>query len=217
LSVARGEVHCHVHKAPSAFCAQRATRNIAQFDWRSRGMTDRWIDDVIHFWFEELKPENWFARDERVDARIRERYENLYKRLRAVPSDSYATAQACLAAVIVLDQFPRNLYRNSPRAYQTDDQALSISQYAISCKLDQQMAAQRRMFLYMPWQHSESSLAQARSIELFTELDDKGALGYARRHKEVIDRFGRFPHRNAVLGRTSTTDEVEFMRMHKGF
>ena len=180
-------------------------------------MTDRWIDDVIHFWFEELKPADWFSTDQRVDARIRERYEDLYERLRTVPSDAYATAQACLAAVIVLDQFPRNIYRNSPRAYHTDDQALSISQYAISRKFDQQLTPQQKTFLYMPWQHSESSTAQARSIELFATLDDRGALGYARRHKEVIDRFGRFPHRNVVLGRTSTADELEFLQSHKGF
>jgi uncharacterized protein (DUF924 family) len=175
-----------------------------------------WIDDVIHFWFEELKPRDWFTKDERVDARIRERYEGLYERLRAVAADSYATPQACLAAVIVLDQFPRNLYRNSPRAFQTDDQALSISQYAISRKLDQQLAEQHRVFLYMPWQHSESSVVQARSIELFAQLDDKGALGYARRHKEVIDRFARFPHRNAALGRPSTEEELEFLRGSPG-
>jgi uncharacterized protein (DUF924 family) len=180
-------------------------------------MTDRWIDEVIHFWFEELRPANWFSRDERLDARIRERYEDLHERLRTVPSDAYATPQACLAAVIVLDQFPRNIYRNSPRAYETDEQALSISQYAISRKFDRQLATQERIFLYMPWQHSESFQAQARSIELFAELGDKGTLGYARRHKGVIDRFGRFPHRNTVLGRTSTPDELEFVRTHNGF
>jgi len=180
-------------------------------------MTDRWIEDVIHFWFEELKPADWFGADQRVDARIRERYEELYERLRAVPSDSYATAQACLAAVIVLDQFPRNIYRNSPRAYEADDRALSISQYAISREFDQKLTPQQKTLLYMPWQHSESPTAQARSIDLFAQLGDKGALGYARRHKEVIDRFGRFPHRNAVLGRPSTAEELEFLQTHKGF
>jgi uncharacterized protein (DUF924 family) len=180
-------------------------------------MSDRWIEDVIHFWFEELEPANWFTGSGRIDARIRERYEALYERLRGASSDSYATPQACLAAVIALDQFPRNIHRNSPRAYEADDLALSISQYAIGRGFDQQLTSQQRMFLYMPLQHSENSTAQARSIELFAQLDDKGALGYAQQHKEVIDRFGRFPHRNVVLGRPSTAEELEFLRTHKGF
>jgi uncharacterized protein (DUF924 family) len=180
-------------------------------------MSDRWVEDVIHFWFEELEPANWFTRSERIDARIRERYQALYERLRTAPSDSYATPQACLAAVIALDQFPRNIHRNSPRAYEADDLALSISQYAIHRLFDQQLPSQQRMFLYMPWQHSESATVQALSMELFAQLDDKGALDYAQRHKDVIDRFGRFPHRNVVLGRTSSAEELDFLQTHRGF
>jgi uncharacterized protein (DUF924 family) len=180
-------------------------------------MAEPWIDDVIHFWFEELEPANWFTRNGQIDARIRERYEPLYERLRTAATDSYSTPEASLAAVIALDQFPRNIYRNSPRAYEADGQALLISQYAIDRKFDRELAPKQRTFLYMPWQHSESASAQARSIELFAQLGDKGTLGYAQRHKEVIDRFGRFPHRNAVLGRTSSAEELEFLRTHKGF
>jgi uncharacterized protein (DUF924 family) len=180
-------------------------------------MTEQWIDDVIHFWFEELEPASWFTRDEQLDARIRKRYEALYARLRTISADACTTPKACLAAVIVLDQFARNIYRHTPRAYEADGQALSISQYAISRKFDEDLAPRQRMFLYMPWQHSESALTQARSVELFRQLGDQGALRYAQQHKEVIDRFGRFPHRNRALQRTSTADELEFLRTHKGF
>jgi uncharacterized protein (DUF924 family) len=176
-----------------------------------------WIDEVIRFWFEELEPRNWFAKDDRVDALIRERYEVHYERLRTLPVDAHTTPRACLAAVIVLDQFPRNMYRNSSRAFATDALALAISERAIERGFDRELTPQQRMFLSMPWQHAEDPAAQARSIELFTQIGEPNALDYARQHKEIIDRFGRFPHRNAVLGRASTAPEAEFVQTHRGF
>jgi len=119
--------------------------------------------------------------------------------------------------VIALDQFPRNMFRNSPRAFATDTLALSISLQAIAAGWDQQLTQQQRLFLYMPFQHSEDRAVQARSIELFTQLGLADNLDYAHRHKNIIDRFGRFPHRNAVLGRQSTTEELQFIATQRGF
>ena len=121
-----------------------------------------------------------------------------------------------MAAVIVLDQFPRNMFRGTAQAFATDAVALKISKDAIAAKLDTQLTPQQRAFLYMPFQHVEDRNDQARSVELFSALGAE-SLSYARQHKEVIDRFGRFPHRNAALGRESTPEEIEFMKTHPGF
>lgn len=178
----------------------------------------QWSDGVIRFWFEELDPKHWFVRHDWVDETIRERFPGLYEEIAAqAPSSLASTAQRSLAAVIVLDQFPRNLFRGTARAFATDAKALDISQRAIAAKLDQPLTVPQRTFLYMPFQHAEDPQVQQRSIELFESLGDAEVLSFARRHKEVIDRFGRYPHRNAALGRSSTPEEVEFMKTHPGF
>ena len=180
-------------------------------------MQSDWAEQVTRYWFEELPPEAWFRKDTRVDDAIRERFAALHDEIARIRPEQLTTPRDCLAAVIVLDQFPRNMFRGSPRAFATDALALSISQHAIAAGLDQQLDRQQRWFLYMPFQHSEDRAVQARSIELFTQLNDPENLGYARRHQEIIDRFGRFPHRNEVLGRVSTPEEAQFIATHRGF
>jgi uncharacterized protein (DUF924 family) len=180
-------------------------------------MQSDWAQQVTRYWFEELPPEAWFRKDTRVDDTIRERFAALHDEIAQIRPEQLTTPRDCLAAVIVLDQFPRNMFRGSPRAFATDALALSISQHAIAAGLDQQLDRQQRWFLYMPFQHSEDRAVQARSIELFTQLNDPENLGYARRHQEIIDRFGRFPHRNEVLGRRSTPEEAQFIATHRGF
>jgi len=180
-------------------------------------MQSDWAAQVLRYWFEELDPDAWFRKDENVDATIRERFGTLYDQLAQLRPEQLTTPLECIAAVIVLDQFPRNMFRGSPRAFATDALALSIAQHAIAAGLDRQLAQQQRLFLYMPFQHSEDRAVQARSIELFTQLGLADNLGYAHRHKDIIDRFGRFPHRNVVLGRRSTTDELQFIATHRGF
>lgn len=175
-----------------------------------------WIDEIIHFWFEELQPADWFTRKVGVDRVIRERFLALYQSVSARPPEP-STGREALATVIVLDQLPRNLFRGSPQAYATDGQALAVAQRAIENGLDRELNGQQRTFLYMPFQHSEDAAVQARSVELFSALGDANTLDYARQHKDVIDRFARFPHRNALLGRASTAEEIEFMRTHPGF
>jgi uncharacterized protein (DUF924 family) len=180
-------------------------------------MQSGWVEQVIHYWFEELPPEAWFRKDTRVDDATRDRFGALHEEIAQVRPEQLVTPLECLAAVIVLDQFSRNMFRSSPRSFATDPLALAIAEHAIAAGFDQQLDPRQRWFLYMPFQHSEDRAAQARSIQLFTQLGDEENLGYARRHKEIIDRFGRFPHRNAVLGRASTPEELEFVATHRGF
>ncbi|HEY4367644.1 MAG TPA: DUF924 family protein [Steroidobacteraceae bacterium] len=177
-----------------------------------------WADDILHFWFEELGPERWFSKDQQLDERIRAQFLQTYEQLRSgVPGDATQTARGSLAAVIVLDQFPRNMFRNSPQSFATDILALSIAQQAIARSLDRELSDQQRTFLYLPFEHSEDRAMQARAVELFSVLGNANYLDYARRHKAVIDRFGRFPHRNVMLGRASSAEELEFLRQNPGF
>jgi uncharacterized protein (DUF924 family) len=180
-------------------------------------MHSGWVEEVIHYWFAELPPEAWFRKDAHVDDAIRDRFGALHGEIAMVRPQQLATPLECLAAVIVLDQFSRNMFRGSLRSFATDPLALAIAEHAIAAGFDEQLDPRQRWFLYMPFQHSEDPAAQARSIQLFTQLGDEENLGYARRHKEIIDRFGRFPHRNAVLGRASTPEELEFVATHRGF
>jgi uncharacterized protein (DUF924 family) len=180
-------------------------------------MQSDWAGQVIRYWFEELRPAAWFRKDARVDDAIRERFGALHDEVAQLRPEQLATPLDCLAAVIVLDQFSRNMFRGSSRAFATDLLALSIAQHAVAAGLDQQLDRQQRWFLYMPFQHSEDRAVQQRSIELFAQLGDRENLGYAQRHKEIIERFGRFPHRNEVLGRISTPEELEFIATHRGF
>ena len=180
-------------------------------------MQSDWSAQILRYWFDELHSDAWFRKDESVDAAIRERFGALYEQLAQIRPQQIATPLESIAAVIALDQFPRNMFRGSPRAFATDALALSIAQHAIARGFDEQLTAQQRLFLYMPFQHAEDRAVQARSIELFSRLGLDENLDYARRHKEIIDRFGRFPHRYEVLGRESTGAEREFVASHRGF
>ena len=172
-----------------------------------------WTGKVLDFWLGHLSPEAWFKKDAATDAIIRNRFGDLYGEVStALPLEATESARGSLAAVIVLDQFPRNIFRDSPKAFLTYRNALELAQSAIDRGLDKDLPAEQRQFLYMPFQHSEDREVQLQSVELFAGLDDADALEYARRHLEIIDRFGRFPHRNAALGRTSTPEEVDFLR-----
>ena len=172
------------------------------------------IEEVLGFWFGELGPDDWFGGGEVVDARIRERFLALHEALRdeGVPESWRATARGLLAAVIALDQLPRNLYRDDKRAFAADAAALGLAKEALARRFDREMSEDERKFLYLPFEHSEDPAEQARSVALFSALGDEVSLDYAKQHKVVIDRFGRFPHRNAALGRPSTPEEIEFLK-----
>ena len=172
-----------------------------------------WVADVLRFWFDELDRKAWFVKDAAVDAQIRDRFAPLIDQLAAEPVDAAVTsADRALATVIVLDQFPRNVFRGTPRAFATDRQALAVAKAAIDRGLDQQLPADRRVFLYLPFEHSEDLADQERCVELTAALGDEEYARYAVLHRDVIKRFGRFPHRNVMLGRTPTLEEIKFLK-----
>jgi uncharacterized protein (DUF924 family) len=164
-----------------------------------------------------VEPGKWFIPDERLDAAISARFASVHERVRGMKPEEHDSPRRALAAVVVLDQFPRNMFGGTPRAFASDALALATSTAAIDRGFDLALGVRERAFLYMPFQHSEERAVQARSVQLFAQLDDRDGLDYARQHKEIIDRFGRFPHRNQVLGRASTPAELEFLKMHPGF
>jgi uncharacterized protein (DUF924 family) len=170
------------------------------------------IDEIIRFWFEELTPKDWFRKDEAVDATIASRFGATYRELcSSVPASWLDTPEGILAAILVFDQFPRNMFRRDARAFATDEPALALAKRAIAEGVDAKLTPEQRAFIYVPFQHSEDKADQARSVALFTALGQPLGLDFALRHQAIIDRFGRFPHRNAILGRASTQEELTFL------
>jgi uncharacterized protein (DUF924 family) len=189
-------------------------------DWVSRmspsgalsAQTD-WAVEVLRFWFTELTRQQWFARDAALDEQILSRFMDVHRMVATAPEDVLsADAKTALAAVIVLDQFSRNMFRGTPSAFANDAKALAIAQKAIAKSFGGALSSDEQLFLYLPFEHQENVDAQARSVELISALGDPELTKYAQAHKDVIDRFGRFPHRNAILGRTSTAEELEFLK-----
>ena len=175
-------------------------------------MSSASIDEILNFWFDELTPKDWFRKDEALDSTIASRFGALYHELReGVPASWLDTPQGYLAAILVLDQFPRNMFRDDARAFATDEEALALAKRAIAEGLDQELTRDERVFLYMPFQHSEDRHDQARAIALYAMLGKPSNLDFALRHQEVVDRFDRFPHRNVILGRPSTEEEKKFL------
>jgi uncharacterized protein (DUF924 family) len=176
------------------------------------GVSGKTIDEIIKFWF-GLDPKQWYRRDEKLDAEIAARFGDIYAALKGgVPESWLQSPQGFLAAVIVLDQLPRNMFRGSARAFATDGAALALAKRASEEGVDAKLPPVQRAFLYMPFQHAEDEGDQARSVGLFTALGNPDNLDFAQRHKAIIDRFGRFPHRNETLGRESTPEEREFLK-----
>ena len=181
-------------------------------------------DEVLAFWFgREDEPgygefrEAWFRKDPEFDQQVQERFGPLYERAAAGELDGWREeARSCLALVICLDQFPRNMFRGDGRTHATDDKALETARYALERALDRELPPFQRVFVYMPFMHSESVEDQRRSVELFGRLAEKpGApdlTSYAVGHMEIVERFGRFPHRNVILGRETTPEEAEFLQ-----
>lgn len=173
--------------------------------------------DVLAFWYEEAGADQWFAKSDAFDLEIKTRFQTLVEMLDAEIdltglSPWEASGPGALASVIALDQFPRNIYRGTPRAFAFDEKARSIASRAIDAGLDDAMASEQRHFLYMPYMHVEDLASQERCVELFeTRLSDPGLVRFAVEHRDIIERFGRFPHRNVILGRMSTPEEEEFL------
>jgi uncharacterized protein (DUF924 family) len=174
-----------------------------------------WVSDTLDFWFDELGEARWFARSDHTDALIRERFLELHERLAADHGIACVSGRSMLAAVIVLDQFSRNLFRDTPRAYAADPIARRLARGAIAQGFDGAMTAPERLFLYLPFEHSEDRADQALAVELIARLGNPQWTHDALAHQAIIDRFGRFPHRNAILHRPSSADEVERLRQRE--
>jgi uncharacterized protein (DUF924 family) len=171
-----------------------------------------WVADVLGYWLDDLTIEQCFEKNEAIDATIRDRFSALHTRLAAADGTIRTEApRELLAAIIVFDQFSRNLHRGSARAFAADPIARRLARTAIADGLDQAMSKRERIFVYLPFEHSENGADQDQSIALFAQLDDADLEKYAMAHKVIIDRFGRFPHRNAALGRQSTAEEIAFL------
>lgn len=167
-----------------------------------------WRADVLNFWF-ALTYHDWWKGSAELDHRIKERFLRLWTEKRQLPAETFLDdALTALAAVILFDQFPRNMFRGHADQFATDHLALAIAEGAVDKGLDEELEPKERGFLYMPFQHSENLADQKRSLLLFTDLGDADQLNYARKHLEVIERFGRFPHRNKILGRAPRPEEV---------
>ena len=170
--------------------------------------------DVLDFWFVETQPKQWFQVSEEFDETIRERFSEPYEMAANGQFDDWQNdADGALALCILLDQMPRNMFRDTPKAFDTDKKALVVAKYAISKGLDQVLSPIKRRFLYLPFEHSENLNDQRRCLELFEKIKADDPLGYeyAQRHIEVIEKYGRFPHRNKILGRENTPEEEEYL------
>jgi uncharacterized protein (DUF924 family) len=175
--------------------------------------TSDWAADVLRFWFEELQPTQWFTKDPRLDECIWTRFLGVHERVMAAPdSDLLIEPRTALAAVIALDQFPRNMFRGAARAFATDAKALALADEAVARDYDAGLSHNERLFLYLPFEHAEDPAMQARSVALFRALGNAEQTKYAEAHKAIIELFGRFPHRNAILGRCSTPAEEAFLK-----
>jgi len=171
-----------------------------------------WVGEVLDFWFREIGASRWFVKSVELDTLIRERFLALYERIVSGELQGFGTRRAVLAAVIALDQFPRNMFRDSARAFAGDPMARHLAREAVEQEFDTGLTDEERLFLYLPFEHSEDREDQAISCELIGSIGNDYWTKYALAHKEVIDRFGRFPHRNSALGRTSTRAEIELLK-----
>jgi uncharacterized protein (DUF924 family) len=170
-------------------------------------------DDILRFWFDEITPAQWWKVDPAFDRAIASRFGALHAA--AAQGELFGwrgDALGRLAEVIVLDQFSRNIHRGTAQAFSADTTALVLAQEVVAAGLDRRIDPPRRLFFYMPYMHSESRLVHEQAERLFTDLGMQSNLDFERRHKAIVDRFGRYPHRNEVLGRTSSDEEMAFLQ-----
>ena len=171
-------------------------------------MTEDWRADVLKFWF-GLDPKQWWKSDPALDHRIKQRFVKLWAEKRQLPAEAFLTDPlTALAGVILFDQLPRNMFRGDAEQFATDPLALAIAKGAVDRGFDDELQPNERGFLYMPFQHSEDLADQNRGLLLFSELGDGEQVKYAKLHRDVIEKFGRFPHRNKVLGRAPRPEEL---------
>lgn len=179
---------------------------------------DEIINKILTFWFKETTPKQKYNKDKDFDSLIKKEFEEIYWLVMAGKTEAWrSTPEGRLAEIIVLDQFARNMFRNDKRSFTGDALALSLAREAISVGDEIKLPDEQKQFFYMPFMHSESREVHAEALKLFKERSNADGLKYEIMHKEIIDRFGRYPHRNEVMGRESTPEELEFLKEHVGF
>ena len=175
-----------------------------------------WVGAVLDFWFREIDPQLWFASSDEFDERIRQGFLELHAHIARTDAREFASARTLLAAIVVMDQFSRNMFRGTARAFSTDQLARRLAEQLIADGLDLAMTPAERYFVYLPFEHSENPEHQALAVRLIEPLGDESWTRFARMHQEVIIRFGRFPQRNRILGRSCTDNEVVFLAASEG-
>tara|TARA_R110002072_G_scaffold64203_2_gene159189 strand:- start:29498 stop:30037 length:540 start_codon:yes stop_codon:yes gene_type:complete len=169
--------------------------------------------DILKFWFEELKSHQWFVKDEDLDKEIKDRFSDIHAQaVTGELEDWRNNSLGRVAEIIVIDQFSRNIFRNQKESFLYDSVALVLAQEAITAKADQSLSSEKKAFLYMPFMHSESKLIHQTALELYSQEGLEYNLEFELKHKKIIDQFGRYPHRNEILGRESTPEEIEFLK-----
>ncbi len=175
-------------------------------------------NDILDFWYSDENRACWFKSTPKMDATIKARFESTWQQARDGALDHWKNnAEGCLALAIVLDQFPLNMFRGEAMSFSTEQQAVAIAHHAIAASFDQQLPAERRAFLYMPLMHSENLADQDEAVRRFGMAGLDSNLRFAEHHRELIRRFGRFPHRNAILGRVSTAEEKAYLASDEAF
>jgi len=173
---------------------------------------------LLTFWFSEEMRAHWFNSTPEIDATIRKQYEDLWNKAQLGKLNQWKNSpDGALALIILLDQFPLNMYRGQAKAFATEALSIEIAKHAIDQKFDQQIPQSQLMFMYMPLMHSENINDQELSVKLFTKADLEANIRFAEHHKNLVEKFGRFPHRNAILGRTSTAEELTYLASDKAF
>ncbi|MFT5701773.1 MAG: hypothetical protein ACI8ZB_004674 [Desulforhopalus sp.] len=170
--------------------------------------------EILNFWFEEIDESQWWIKDAEFDEIIRQRFLELHHK--AVHCELYPwrkTSLGALAEIIILDQFSRNMFRDKPESFAYDSLALALSQVAIASGFDSELSPAKRKFFYMPFMHSESLVIHSVAGALFAKLGNDSTLTFENRHRAIIEQFGRYPHRNKILGRVTTPEEEEFLRL----
>lgn len=176
------------------------------------------INELLAFWFSESVKKLWFNSTPEFDAQLKEKYLDLVERAERGELDSWATeARGALALVIILDQLPLNIFRQQARSFATESNAQKIAAQAVDKNLDQQLSDEQKAFMYLPFMHSEDLALQDKSVELFEKAGLNENLRYAKHHRELIRRFGRFPHRNKILGRESSPEEIDYLNSKDAF
>jgi uncharacterized protein (DUF924 family) len=169
--------------------------------------------EVIDFWFNEIDKSKWFVKDEGFDQQISTRFSYVHSQAANCELwDWRSSPLGSLAEVVLLDQFSRNMFRGQVESFQYDSLALALAQNAISSGFDAELEPEQRVFMYMPFMHSESLVVHQKAVHLFTQLGLEKNLEFELKHKAIIDQFGRYPHRNKILGRASTVQELEFLQ-----